>query len=601
MRMLKNKMVLPLLFIGSVAFAGKFAPEHTDGVEPYYRVDQYQEYLDALPAESRDLLFATEAEMAWWKEARFGFFVHWNPSSMLECSMSWGRWGARPGHSSDGKVKKGIKPEIYNNQYKEFAAPKFDADEWIKLVKESGAKYFIFTTKHHDGFCMFDTKLTDYNVMNTPLGRDVLKELTDACHKYGIKVAFYYSQPDWNNEIYATGDYARYCDEYLFPQLRELMTNYGKVDVLWFDGLGKHPDTWKAPELIKMVKELQPGIILNHRWGPKSWHVGDYDGPEQKIGRFQTNRPWETCIVIGGKWGWGGDSVPMDLRQAISLLTRCAGGNGNLALNIGPDGDGEMMPPHAQRYREIGQWLKKHGDTIYGSNGGPYMPGPWGAATYKGDTLYLHVLANWSGKFDLPALPAKVVSAESLTGGQVKVVQKKGRLKVKMSGELDPISSVIAIKLDRPVADIKPIETVKLPLTIGATASASTEKSKKNAASAVVASDMNQFSEGIFEKRSWNPDKKDKAPWLKLDFDKAVTFDQVQLREGRFGTVSKVKAFELSAEVDGKWIPIHAGTEISGDFTLVLDQPVTATAVRLDVKERKGDFGINVFELFRGE
>ncbi|VGO18609.1 alpha-L-fucosidase [Pontiella sulfatireligans] len=581
------------------AFAAHYTPPHTDGIEPYFNTTEYQAWLDKLPPADAAALVASDEEMAWWNEARFGFFVHWGPSSMLKCPMSWGRKGPRPGHSSDGTVKGGIDEAVYNSQFKQFAAPDFDADEWIQLVKASGAKYFIFTAKHHDGFCMFDTKLTDYNVMNTPLGRDVLKELTDACHKQGIKVAIYYSQPDWYNPIYATGDYNRYCDEYLFPQIRELLTNYGEVDVLWFDGLGKHPDTWKAVELIKMAKQLQPGILFNHRWGPKHWHVGDFDGPERSIGNFQVNRPWETCTVIGGGWGWMGDAPAMPLPQAIGLLVRCAGNGGNLALNTGPNGAGKILPDHKKRLLEMGAWLETYGESIYGTQGGPYQSGPWGAATFKGDTVYLHVLAHWAGTLALPALPAKVLSANVLTGGTVKVEQKNGKLTVRLNPEnIDPVNTIIALKLDRPAAEIAPIKTVGLPLTIGATATASSEKSKKNAARSVVASDLKEFSEGIMVKSAWSPDSKDKNPWIQIRLKKPQMVSQIQIREGKFGNASHVEQFVIEAKVSNDWKTIHEGSTLGGDFGLVLDEAVKSDSFRLRMVKWQGGLSINSFELF---
>jgi alpha-L-fucosidase len=598
-----NKKIL-ILF--SVYCAGGFPsgamPSHTDGVEPYYHPKELVQWMETVPEENRPFLFASEQEMTWWKEARFGLFYCWGPASMLECSLGWGRKGPRPGHSTDGKVTKGIPQEIYDNQYTQLEAPDFDADELVRTVKAAGAKYLIWLTKHHDGFCVFNTKYTDYNIMNTPFGRDATKEIVDACHKYGIKVALYYSQPDWHNPIYASADYERYAKEFLFPQLRELMTNYGKIDVMWFDGLGRSADTWNGDELVRMIRELQPGIILNHRWHHPPYHAGDFDGPERSIGRFQTNRPWETCTVIGGGWAWMGDAPAMPLPQAISLLVRCAGGGGNLALGVGPRGTGEFVPEHKKRLLEMGDWLRQYGETIYGTQGGPFIPGPWGAATSKTDMVYLHLLANWSGKLSLPALPAKVLDAQVLSGGTVTVKQTTESLTIKMNAEeINPVNTVIALKLDRPASAISPIKTIDLPLTIGAIATASSEKSEKKAARSIVASDLKEFSEGIMVKSSWSPVPQDKAPWIQVDLGKPESVSQIQIREGKFGAASQVQEFVIEARVEGRWAALYSGVRIGGDFGLVLDEPVTSDAFRLRIVKWQGGLNINSFELFKGK
>jgi len=598
---MKYRVFLWILLVVAIANAAHYNPPHTDGIEPYYHPKTLEQWMDTVPKNLHPYLFATEEEMVWWKDARFGIFVHWGPSSMLECSMGWGRKGPRPQHSSDGTVTKGISQEIYDNQYKQLVAAGFDADEWIRLVKDSGAKYFLFTTKHHDGFSTFDSAYTDYDIMNTPFGRDITKEIVDACHKYGIKIGFYYSQPDWNHPLYVAGKNEQYCKEFLFPQIRELMTNYGKIDIMWFDGLGRNADTWNSAEMLKIIRELQPGIITNHRFHHPPYHAGDFDGPERSIGRFQTNRPWETCTVIGGGWAWMGDAPAMPLPQAISLLVRCAGGGGNLALGVGPNGDGVFLPDHRKRLLQMGEWLGQHGESIYGTQGGPYIPGPWGAATSKGDTVYLHVLANWSGVLTLPALPAKVLNTRVLTGGTASVVQNNGRLTVNMNPQnINGVNTVIALKLDRPAAKVSPLKTIGLPLTIGATTTASSEKSTKNAARSIIASDMKEFSEGIFVKSAWSPESKDKSPWIQVKLAKPGTVSQIQIREGKFGSASKVEVFAIEARLSNDWKTIYEGSTLGGDFGLVLDEPVKSDTFRLRISKWRGSLNINSFELFNG-
>ena len=209
-----TKSILALCtFFPAALMAGHGIKDHTNGYELYIQTKEAADYLASLSAEGQKYLYANKDEMKWWTEARFGAFICWGPSSMLKCSLGWGRRGPRPQHSTDGTVNRGIPQEIYDNQYKKFVAADFDADAWVKMVKESGQKYLIWLTKHHDGFVMFGTKLTDYNIMNTPFGRDTTKEIVQVCNKHDIKTFFYYSQPDWYNPIYASGDLEKYQQE----------------------------------------------------------------------------------------------------------------------------------------------------------------------------------------------------------------------------------------------------------------------------------------------------------------------------------------------------------------------------------------------------
>lgn len=574
-------------------------PPHTDGIEPYYLTKELASWIETVPEENRPYLFASEEDMEWWTDARFGVFVHWGPSSMLKCSMSWGRHGPRPQHSTDGKVTKGIPQDIYDNQYKLLEAADFNADEWIRLVKASGAKYFLWTTKHHDGFCNFDTKYTDYNIMNTPFGRDITKEIVDACHKYDIKIGFYYSQPDWDHPLYAVGENERYVEEFLFPQIRELMTHYGKIDIMWFDGLGRNADTWNSDEMLKMIRTLQPGIITNHRFHHPPYHAGDFDGPERRIGRFQTNRPWETCTVIGGGWAWMGDAPAMPLPQAISLLVRCAGGGGNLALGVGPTGEGVFLPDHEKRLREMGDWLAQYGESIYETQGGPYIPGVWGASTYDENVVYLHVLASWNGVLELPALPAEVLQLEVLSGGHAEFVQSTAALTIRMDpAELDSVNTLIKLTLNRSAAEIAPIATLGTPVSIGAMATASSQRKPKNGPQNVIASDATEFSEGIFVKSSWGPDSKDKEPWIQVTLSEPKAVRQVKLMEGKFGSASRVQAYVLEAKVSGAWQTIHSGESIGADCNVLLEGPVVSDTYRLRILKWDGYMDLNSFELY---
>ncbi|HPX42639.1 MAG TPA: alpha-L-fucosidase, partial [Candidatus Hydrogenedentes bacterium] len=322
------------------------------------------------------------AHMTWWREARFGLFIHWGPVSLKGTEIGWSRGGERRGTGGTGDIPL----EVYDNLYREFNPVEFDAREWVQIALNAGMKYLVFTSKHHDGFCMFDSALTEYKITNSPFQRDVVRELADACHEAGLKVGWYYSPPDWHHPDYRTANHARYI-EYLHGQLRELCTNYGKIDILWFDGLGGTAEDWDAEKLVTMIRELQPGIVINDRAGLPE----DHATPEQRVGAFNRNRRWETCMTICNQWAWKPDDTMKTLDKCIDVLVRTAGGDGNLLFNVGPMPDGRIEPRQVDRLAEMGAWLGQFGETIYGTRGGPYMPSAWGASTCKNSRVYLHV------------------------------------------------------------------------------------------------------------------------------------------------------------------------------------------------------------------
>jgi len=385
--------------------------------------------------------------------------------------------------------------------------------------------------------------------------------------------------------------------------LRELATGYGKLGGIWWDGLGEHPDMWRTPEMLKMLRDIQPQIVFNHRCAPRHWRFGDFDGPEGQIGRFQTNRPWETCTKIGGGWGWGGHGPGMNLADCVGLLVRCAGNGGNLLLNTGPAPDGTINPRHVERYRQMGAWLGQFGESIYATRGGPYKPGPWGCATRSkdGNTIYLHVLADWDGVLRLPDLPAKVVGSRVLTGGTATVTQVGDRLTVAIDPDerrgrkhlLHEFDTVIALDLDCPAMTLPIIDSVGQSLTVGATASASSESGPDRPAQSLVAGDLTEFSEGIFVKQTWSPDSKDREPWVQLDLATPVAISQIAIQEGKYGSTGSVRAFTISLRVEGDWQTVYVGDSIGGSFGVVLPEVHVADAIRLDFQRWSGRLSIN--------
>ncbi len=396
---------------------------------------------------------ANPAALAHWRSLRFGMFIHWGPVSLTEKEIGWSRGKETP-------------VEVYDHLYKKFNPTNFNADAWVSLAKAAGMKYLVLTTKHHDGFCLWDTKFTDYNIMNTPFRRDVVKELAAACRKQGLEFGVYYSVPDWYDPNWPTtspgGEVKREksdldaYEKYLQNQTAELIQNYGPLLTIWNDMPA--PYGQRGANTIKLVRQLQPDILINDRSGAG----GDYDTPEQRIGKFQLERLWESCMTLSAHdhWAWGGpkDGVK-SLAACLDMLIRGAGGDGNILLNVGPRPDGVIDPEQADRLKEVGAWLAKNGESIYGTRGGPWKPTPSLASTRKGNTIYVHVLKWPEGAVKLPNIPAKIISAKLLQGGTAQVHQTESGIEISVApGQRDATDTIVALQLDGDAMKIPALE-----------------------------------------------------------------------------------------------------------------------------------------------
>ena len=401
-----------------------------------------------------------------WQEMRFGMFIHWGPVSLTGQEIGWTRGEPTP-------IKE------YDNLYTKFNPTKFDADQWVAIAKAAGMKYIVLTTKHHDGFCLWNTQLTDYNITKGPFQRDVVKELAEACKKQGVAFGTYYSICDWRHPDYPLGSPAgkaakpapnmdRYV-QYLKGQLKELLTNYGPLTVMWFDGEWEKPWTHeRGKDLAAFLYGLQPSLIVNNRVGKNREGMegtsvgdeilGDYDTPEQTIGGFNITRPWESCMTICQQWSWKPDDKMKTLPECLQTLILTAGGDGNLLFNVGPMPTGEIESRQVERLKEMGAWLAKYGRSIYETRGGPYKPVKHMACTRNGDTVYLHILAWPKEVLKLPALPAKIVASSLLTGGQVRVSQTDAGLEISVpKSDRQAVDTIVVLQLDKPAMEIAPI------------------------------------------------------------------------------------------------------------------------------------------------
>ncbi|OGG53187.1 MAG: alpha-L-fucosidase [Candidatus Handelsmanbacteria bacterium RIFCSPLOWO2_12_FULL_64_10] len=359
----------------------------------------------------------------WFSEARFGLFIHWGIYSLI-------------GRGEQVLFREHLDQREYAKLARRFNPTRFDADAWAKCAKDAGMRYAVLTTKHHDGFCLFDSALTDYTAARTAAGRDLVAEYIRAFRRHGLRVGLYYSLADWRFPAYFNGPeadpeaFAAFRD-YIHGQVRELCTNYGKIDVMWFDGVWPHSaETWHSQKLIRMIRRLQPGILINNRLGGgagagQGGLLGDFGTPEHHI-TPDPNRMWESCQVSTWRlWGYtrGERWRPADL--LIDMLCDAASKGGNLLLNVGPRPDGTFPAPFLKRAAEIGRWMKKHGEAIYGS--GPEVCEfiTHGRQTVKGNTLYL-LIRFWPGpEVHLAGLRTKVLRAKLLTtGARVRVDQR---------------------------------------------------------------------------------------------------------------------------------------------------------------------------------
>jgi alpha-L-fucosidase len=400
----------------------------------------------------------------WWQDARFGMFIHWDMSSIAGTEISWSRKGSKPLDIFNEKAGY-IQDSVYDNLYRKFNPVKFDAKKWVRLAQEAGMKYIVFTAKHHGGFCMWDTRLTDYSIMNTPFHRDVIKELSDACHKAGMRFGVYYSPRDWHHPDYGIGDNRKYID-YMNGQVTELLSNYRKIDLIWWDSYGQGDLIyfWRIEETFNLVKELQPDIMMNNRLAVLAAYnrqppafIGDFDTPEQRLGEFQNTRLWESCMCLvdapGGGWSYRPDGKVKSFAVCMNTLLGCATGDGNLLLDVGPNPQGEIPADQADRLLEMGTWMKKFGQSIYGTRGGPYKNGQWGGSTFKEKTIYLFINNLNNSMLTLPPLKSKIVNCSNLTNPAYAPLLEQNEQSVTLklaSDKQDKIVTVIMLQLDKP-------------------------------------------------------------------------------------------------------------------------------------------------------
>jgi len=409
---------------------------------------------------------SAEKRIEWWREARFGMFIHWGVYS-IPARGEWVQWNEQIPRTEYAKLAQQFHPEH------------FSAEKWAEVAKDAGMKYVVLTARHHDGFALFDDPGSDFTAMKSAAHHDFVADYVKAVREAGLGVGLYYSPLDWrypgfffpdlyiDNAIALRDQYRR--------QISELATHYGKIDILWFDGGGNEwlgfggvqfkgkwqarpldqPYTgkfdWQDDQVIGFLRQKQPNIIINDRTdAPADFRSREGDGA---LGKFDNRTPFELCTtIVEGGWGYQKDAKVKSLAHLIQLLVRAAGRDGNFILNVGPRPDGEIDPPQVERLREIGAWLKQNGESIYGTRGGPWLPGEYGVSTHRGTTAYLHVLkAPANGSVELPNLPTRIVKMSDMGGRPVAYSQgnEKISIQLQMSTQGD-VDQIIKIELAEP-------------------------------------------------------------------------------------------------------------------------------------------------------
>jgi alpha-L-fucosidase len=532
-----------------------------------------------------------DARMAWWREAKFGLFLHWGIYSVPA-----GKYGKNDYYGEWIMNSAKIPVAEYQAYAKQFNPVKYDPELWVKMAKDAGMKYIVITAKHHEGFAMYPSDASKWNIADaTPYKKDLLGPLVNAAHSEGLKIGFYYSQSqDWNNPGGAKagykegegwddaqkGSYDDYLNNVAVPQVRELLSRY-PIDILWWDTPMYMTPQRVAP--LAALTKLRPGLITNNRLGGG---LGDTATPEQFVPVVGYPGDWETCMTMNDHWGYNAhDQNWKSSADLIRKLAEICSKGGNFLLNIGPTAEGEFPPTSIQRLHDIGQWLHVNDDAIYGTTAGPFAYLPWGVATRKGDRLYLHVF-EWPKQGYLRVPLNNEVSAARLLaapGEKLAVGREANSVVVKIPAAApDAVDSVVVLEIKG--------EPVVQPLpTVGARATASASQP---------GSPPTNVLDGTSEK-VWRAPADVKSAWLELELVKPVVIAAFGLDEPDVWPRMNQK-FTLEAWVGNGWQKLAEG-KTEGHGTQQAITPVTAQKFRLTMDCDKGSPGVAELQLYRAE
>ncbi len=522
------------------------------------------------------------SKMDWWKEARFGMFIHWGLYSLPA-----GVWDEKeiPGIGEWIMLRGKIPTSDYQKLAAKFNPIQFNADAWVKLAKDSGMKYIIITSKHHDGFAMFKSK-DAFNIVDaTPFNRDPIADLAKACRKYKIKLGLYYSQAqDWNHaggaaasgghwDSAQNGSMDKYIDDVAVPQVKEILSAYNPAIIWWDTPIDMNKN--RADRIASVIKSY-PNLITNNRLG--GGYEGDLETPEQYIpGTGIPGKNWESCMTMNNTWGFKSkDNAWKSTVVIIRNLIDIASKGGNYLLNVGPTAEGIIPQPSIERLLEVGKWMQKNGTAIYGTSASPFAYLPWGRCTQKGNLLYLHVF-NWptNGIIKLPLANNDIVDSYLLSDKKVSVNRSKAKDSKYIEIYLplkapDTIASIVVLRLKS-----KPILTILDPIpSLKKSATASSQKNDSTNPS--LAFDGNG-------RKGWVAADTDKTGWITVDLGKPTSIGSISMTEA--GMFDKfIKRFELQYKKDDKWIAIYEGKTIGAGYFKTFT-PIISQEFRLNVLE----------------